>query len=290
LPAAPYHFLICILFLVVIYTLLAIVEKKLPESVTISNEHKYPNRFVAERARNHLVNLTSIGPRPVGSKENELHAVKLIVDEVKIITKNAQSSHFIEWDLQRVSGSFSLQFLDGMTNVYRNVQNVIVKIGPVKTSRHSLLINCHFDSVVDSPGNFKIFFNNYQYSIYKNMFNNLGASDDGASCAIMLELFRIISRFPNPLKNNIIFLFNGAEENMMQASHGFITQHKWASSIRAFINMEACGAGGKEILFQVGPNHPWLLEVMTFLMFKFVCIYKCLYIYFRPIRILCLIP
>ncbi|XP_025425478.1 endoplasmic reticulum metallopeptidase 1-like isoform X2 [Sipha flava] len=241
LPAAPYHFLICILFLVVIYTLLAIVEKKLPESVTISNEHKYPNRFVAERARNHLVNLTSIGPRPVGSKENELHAVKLIVDEVKIITKNAQSSHFIEWDLQRVSGSFSLQFLDGMTNVYRNVQNVIVKIGPVKTSRHSLLINCHFDSVVDSPG----------------------ASDDGASCAIMLELFRIISRFPNPLKNNIIFLFNGAEENMMQASHGFITQHKWASSIRAFINMEACGAGGKEILFQVGPNHPWLLEAYS---------------------------
>ncbi|XP_027845862.2 endoplasmic reticulum metallopeptidase 1-like [Aphis gossypii] len=240
-PAGPHHFLLCIVISVAFYTVLAILEKSLPEPVTLSNEHNHPDRFVAERARNHLVKLTSMGPRPVGSKENEILAVQLLLDEIKIIIEQADPSHKVEWDLQRVSGAFSLQFLDGMTNVYRNVQNIIVKIGPIKASRHSLLINCHFDSVVDSPG----------------------ASDDGASCAIMLELLRVISRLKIPLKNNIIFLFNGAEENMMQASHGFITQHKWASSIRAFINMEACGAGGKEILFQVGPNHPWLLEAYS---------------------------
>jgi hypothetical protein len=240
-PVGPHHFLLCIVISVVVYTVLAILEKSLPEPVTLSNEHNHPDRFVAERARNHLVKLTSMGPRPVGSKENEILAVQLLLDEIKTIIKQADSSHKVEWDLQRVSGAFSLQFLDGMTNVYRNVQNIVVKIGPIQTSRHSLLINCHFDSVVDSPG----------------------ASDDGASCAIMLELLRVISRLKIPLKNNIIFLFNGAEENMMQASHGFITQHQWASSIRAFINMEACGAGGKEILFQVGPNHPWLLEAYS---------------------------
>nr|CAD7263210.1 unnamed protein product [Timema shepardi] len=117
-----------------------------------------------------------------------------------------------------------------------------------------------------------------------------GGSDDGASCAIMLEILRVITQTNMPLKHNLVLLFNGAEENFMQlanalvvlsstaedgeievrisASHGFITQHPWAKQVRAFINMEACGAGGREIVFQAGPNHPWLMQAPLHFMFS----------------------
>lgn len=111
------------------------------------------------------------------------------------------------------SGSFWAGFKPhGMTSVYRSVQNVVVKLHGAEASseNNTLLINCHFDTVPGSPG----------------------ASDDASGCVVMLEVLRVLSRNSEPNKHAIIFLFNGAEETGLQASHGFITQHKWAREIK----------------------------------------------------------
>ena len=60
-----------------------------------------------------------------------------------------------------------------------------------------------------------------------------GASDDAVSCGVMLEIIRVMLRRPRTsLSNDLIFLFNGAEEVILTGSHGFITQHKWAHTVR----------------------------------------------------------
>ncbi|CAG9762031.1 unnamed protein product [Ceutorhynchus assimilis] len=239
LPAS--HFMLILGLMLLTFSLVIIIEKQLPKGLTLAEEKDYPDKFIAERAFNILQNLTRIGPRTAGSYENEVLAVRIITSEIDSIIKEAHSNHIVQVDVQKASGAFNLAFLDGMTNVYQDVQNIVVKLGSKIDSSHSLLINCHFDSVLDSPG----------------------ASDDGAGCAVMLEILRVLIHSDKILRHNIIFLFNGGEENFMPASHGFITQHKWAKEVRAFINLEACGAGGREVLFQAGPNHPWILETYS---------------------------
>nr|XP_050865505.1 endoplasmic reticulum metallopeptidase 1-like isoform X2 [Vespula vulgaris] len=236
----PHLFFVLTFFLFLSFIIIAL-EKNLPEPCMIENEKLYPGRFIAERARNHIINLTSIGPRIVGSYENEVLAVKYLTIAINEIVNKAHENHKITLDITKHSGSFPLKFLDGMTNVYRNVQNVVVKIGPHNPVKHSLLMNCHFDTFPESPG----------------------GSDDAAGCAVMLEILRVMAYSSQLLKHNIIFLFNGAEENLLEASHGFITQHSWAKEIRTFINLEACGAGGRELLFQAGPDTPWILEIYS---------------------------
>uniref|UniRef100_A0A4W3HYA7 Endoplasmic reticulum metallopeptidase 1 n=1 Tax=Callorhinchus milii TaxID=7868 RepID=A0A4W3HYA7_CALMI len=186
----------------------------------------------------HLQHITELGPRPSGSPANEILTVNYLLEQVQKMKEGGGAAHQITVDVQRPTGSFSIDFLGGFGSYYDNISNVVVKLEPKHGAKHAVLANCHFDSVANSPG----------------------ASDDAVSCAVMLEVLNSLSHLSTPLHHAVIFLFNGAEENVLQASHGFITQHPWAKLIRAFINLEAAGVGGKELVFQTGPENPWLVQ------------------------------
>lgn len=119
-------------------------------------------------------------------------------------------------------------------NIYANVTNILVRVSRANRSDaldHALMLSSHYDAAIGGAA----------------------ASDDGVNIAIMMELLRLATVAP-PAFGALVFNFNGAEETIMQAAHGFITQHAWTESIRAFINLEAAGAGGRELLFQTGSD------------------------------------
>ncbi|CAG0913550.1 unnamed protein product [Notodromas monacha] len=259
-PAA----LACVLFYVGMLVLCLVQDARLPDARTIADAATTtsPNsmpEFVEERARMVLKELTSLGPRPTGSYENEVLAVEVVKQHVALVNRTLDPRvHRLEMDVQVVSGSFSLEMLGSwFASEYKHVQNVVVRLSPAtimspdgdggndakkhSNDKNALLLNCHLDSVPFSPG----------------------ASDDAASCAVMLQVLDAVTRQAIPLLRPIVFLWNGAEENLLQASHGFITQHPWARGLAAFVNLEACGAGGREVVFQAGPDCPWLVEAYS---------------------------
>ncbi|XP_053154804.1 endoplasmic reticulum metallopeptidase 1 isoform X2 [Hemicordylus capensis] len=224
--------LVLLLYLLGLRGLVYFSFQQLVQPARVSKE------FNAPRARTYLENITAFGPRAVGSPENEVFTVNYLLEQVKAIETASNNVHKISIDIQRPTGTFSIDFLGGFTSYYDNITNLVVKLEPRNGAEHAVLSNCHFDSVPNSPG----------------------ASDDAVSCSVMLEILYYLSKSPEPLQHAIIFLFNGAEESILQASHGFITQHHWAKSVRAFINLEAAGVGGKELVFQTGPENPWLVQ------------------------------
>lgn len=195
--------LVACICLIVGLTILALFQLPTP----LGNDAN-PGEFIGERAQRNLEQLTSLGPRPTGSVANEVFAVQFLSDKIKEIISESNGLYNIETDIQVASGGHSTF---GYPSLYESIQNVIVKLTPKgSTLERSLLVNSHFDSVVGAPG----------------------AGDDGSMVVCMLEVLSALTKSKDAVRHPLIFLFNGDEENGLQASHAFITQHKWASTVR----------------------------------------------------------
>ena len=223
------------LYLSVIYYLLMMQACHLGQNTVPADPN---SRIEVESIYQDVEALTKMGPRVTGSEASEIEAVRYLSSKLESI-KN-KSLYPMDISCQTVSGSLSVH---GNQILYQDIQNVVAKITLSMDPRApSILLNCHFDSVPLSPG----------------------ASDNAASCAIILKLVKIIATGDtgkkSNLHHNLIFLFNGAEENYLAGSHGFVTQHPWYQNVSMFVNLDGAGAGGREILFRSGPDHHWMLK------------------------------
>ncbi|XP_015755678.1 PREDICTED: endoplasmic reticulum metallopeptidase 1-like isoform X2 [Acropora digitifera] len=240
--SSTWIFFTTLLFLLLSLYISFLASRNVPSPKTYAGSS--PGEFIEENARNHLERITSFGQRVAGSYANEVQTVNYIRGTLEKFQKSARKDVIFEIDIQTPSGSFGIDFGSGFTTVYRNVTNILVRISPKSNHppKNALLLNGHFDSVPGSPG----------------------ANDDAVSCAVMLEIIRCLVQTKSfQFEHGLVFNFNGAEENVLQASHGFITQHPWVDSLKAFINLEAAGAGGRELVFQAGPEHPWLIKMYS---------------------------
>ena len=76
----------------------------------------------------------------------------------------------------------------------------------------------------------------------------------------MLEVLEVLTSSSTPLRHNLMFLFNDGEESQLLGSTTFVHHHEWIKDVSAFINLEARGSGGRQLLFQLGCHQPWLIE------------------------------
>lgn len=242
--------LLAIFITIAMYTLVfQLAQSTLPDPRTFK-----PSPILPFDHTNAIRHITHMGSRMRYVSSNALHdALIYIQKEVEdLITVAEQNGYLLEVDFFR-SGPSTFSTTISTVQIrhsYDNLTSIVVRLSPNEyNNEESLLINAHVDSAIGSPG----------------------VSDELSGVGIMMELIRgIVSTNNNPiieekkvvhqhkLKRPIIFLFNGAEEVILQGAHSFITQHKWSTNIICHINLESLGSGREYHLFRLGPNNPWL--------------------------------
>ena len=93
---------------------------------------------------------------------------------------------------------------------------------------------------------------------YDSQPNTLGAADDGAGVAAILETARAIQQ-GDPLQHDIILLFTDGEEYGLFGAQAFL-RHPWAKDVGFVINLEARGNSGPSILFETSSENGWIIE------------------------------
>ncbi|HTI40035.1 MAG TPA: M28 family peptidase [Vicinamibacterales bacterium] len=178
-------------------------------------------RFSVENARAHLGMLAgTIGSRAVGTPENA-RARAYIVDQLKLYGYDVRVQ---ETDARRP------EF--GLT---AHVSNIIaIKPG---TESGALGLLSHYDSAPDSPG----------------------GADDGVGVAVSLETARVLAGRAQPRHTIAVLVTDGEEAGLMGAA-ALTTDRDVMDRLEAYVNVEATGSSGTAMLFEAGPENPWIVK------------------------------
>lgn len=96
---------------------------------------------------------------------------------------------------------------------------------------------------------------------YDSQPNTLGAADDGAGVAAILETSRAL-RQANPLQHDVILLFTDGEENGLFGAKAFL-RHPWAKDVGFILNLEARGNRGPSLTFEMSSQNGWIVEQLA---------------------------
>lgn len=182
--------------------------------------------FSEERARVHLTEIAQ-RPHPFDSEDNERVASYIISYATSL--HNRYGSDVLEIQTQNVT-------MD-VNNEQADIVNVAVLVkgsdhdnsNEEKNKGAAILVSCHYDGVTYGPA----------------------ASDDGISCATMLEVASVLSSSPTKLKRDVLFLFVDAEEVGLVGSTLFFegeSPHPWSLLPSVAINLDNRGICGKQVL------------------------------------------
>ena len=183
------------------------------------------DRFSEARARDIVRQLSERIGRRVNGTPGHAHAAEFLAAELSKIPG-------VEVETQQSAGTYTHKMFPSYPFVYQTT-NVLGRL-PGK-SRDAVLLDAHFDTLVDS----------------------VGAADDAAGVACILELLRVLAR-EAPLGRTIVVNLNGGEEMGGLGAVAFL-KHAWAKEVRAYVYLEAL-PGGRALLLGAGPGNPWLAK------------------------------
>jgi hypothetical protein len=167
------------------------------------------------------------GPRPVGSEESERTRARL-VERMRELG--------LEVDVQTATAC-------GRALDWRRcaaVKNVVARLRGTASSREAVALFAHYDTVP----------------------NTIGAADDGAGVATLLETARAL-RAGAPLAHDVIFVFDDGEEPAMLGAIAFVREHPWRGDVRVALNFEARGTSGVSAMFDSSKENGALVRAFA---------------------------